>query len=75
MNTDHEHDEAQVILEALRQIQNSPELRAEAERNPESLLDRLDLSGIARSAVTLGVAAFGVAASSHVAKPDGWWAG
>ena len=71
-----EQDEAQAILEALRQIQDNPELQAEARRDPESLLDRLNLSGIARSAVTLGIAGFTVAAhSGNVASPCSFWAG
>jgi hypothetical protein len=73
-NPHGEQDEAQAILEALRQIQDNPELQAEARRNPESLLDRLNLSGIARSAVTLGISALGVTATSnHIAQPCGWW--
>jgi hypothetical protein len=66
-----EHDEAQDILEALRQIKNNPELQAEAEKNPETLLDRLNLSGIGRSAVALGIAGLTVAQSSnHLASPQ-----
>jgi hypothetical protein len=69
-----EQDEAQAILEALRQIQDNPELQAEARRNPESLLDRLNLSGIARSAVTLGITTLGVAATSkQMVCPNGFW--
>jgi hypothetical protein len=67
-------DEAQAILEALRQIQDNPELQAEARRNPESLLDRLNLSGIARSAVTLGITAMAATVTSkHVVQPNGFW--
>ena len=33
--TNQEHDEAQEILEALRQIQDDPALKAEAEKSPE----------------------------------------
>jgi hypothetical protein len=75
-NTTPEHDEAQAILEALRQIQDNAELQVEARQNPETLLDRLNLSGIARSAVTLGIAALGVAAVSspkHLVHPTGFW--
>jgi hypothetical protein len=69
-----EQDEAQAILEALRQIQDNPELQAEARRDPESLLDRLNLSGIARSAVTLGITALSVTATSrHMLQPCGFW--
>jgi hypothetical protein len=71
-----QHDEAHTILEALRQIQDSPELQAEARHNPTRVLDRLNLSGIARSAVTLGIAGFTVAAhSGNVASPCSFWAG
>ena len=52
-----QNGEAQEIVEALQQIQDSPELKAEAATNPESLLDRLKLSGIARHAVALGITA------------------
>jgi len=75
-NTTREHDEAQAILEALRQIQDNPELQAQAKHNPEKLLDRLNLSGIVRSAVTLGIAGLGVAATSspkHFMQPAGFW--
>jgi hypothetical protein len=69
-----DQDEAQAILEALRQIQDNPELQAEARRNPESLLDRLNLSGIARSAVTLGITALGLTASwKHMVQPTAFW--
>jgi hypothetical protein len=73
--TNGEDDEAQVILEALRQIQHNPELMTEAEKDPESLLDRLNLSDIARNAVALGIAGLTVAQSSgHFPRPQGFWA-
>jgi hypothetical protein len=53
--------EAEEILNALRQIQDSPELRAEAAERPESVLDRLKLSGVARHSVALGISALAVA--------------
>src|SRR5918911_3552523 len=56
LTTTHAHDEAKEILDALRQIQDNPELRAEAETNPESVLDRLKLSDISRHAVAFGIA-------------------
>jgi hypothetical protein len=73
--TTREHDEAQAILEALRQIQDNPELQAQAKQNPEKLLDRLNLSGIARTAVTLGIAGLAVGASGpkHFMQPTGFW--
>jgi hypothetical protein len=72
-NSTPRHDEAQAILEALRQIQDNPELQAEARRNPSRVLDRLNLSGIARSAVTLGITAMGAAVTVKHAQPNGWW--
>ena len=48
------HDEAQEILEALRQIQENEQLRTEAASDPESVMNRLGLSGVARHAVALG---------------------
>ncbi len=69
-----EHDEAQAILEALRQIQDNPELQAQARLNPKALLDRLNLSGIARTAVTLGIAGLTVAHTTQpIAQPTGFW--
>src|SRR5437667_415403 len=47
-------DEAQVILEAVRTLQETEELRTEAATNPESVMDRLGLSGVARHAVAFG---------------------
>jgi hypothetical protein len=64
-------DEAREILDALRQIQDSPELKAEAEKDPETVLDRLKLSGIARHAVALGIA--GLICATCVPTPDGFW--
>jgi hypothetical protein len=68
--TNPEQDEAQEILDALRQIQDNPELRAEAETNPEGLLDRLGLSNIARHSVAFAIAGLLV---SNMAKPEGFW--
>jgi hypothetical protein len=64
-------DEAQDILEALRQIQDSEELRTEAARDPESVMNRLGLSGVARHAVAFGIA--GLLVAPIVARPAGWW--
>lgn len=61
------------ILGALRQIQQSPELQAEAQANPDSVLNRLNLSGIARHAVAMGVAALVVAPAAKLAVPEGFW--
>ncbi len=66
------YDEAQDILEALRQIQDSEDLRTEAARDPESVMNRLGLTGIARHAVAFGIA--GLLVAPVVARPTGWWA-
>jgi hypothetical protein len=58
-------DDAQEMLAAMREIQDSPELQAEAAKNPESVLDRLKLSGVARHAVALGIAGVTVAAHTQ----------
>jgi hypothetical protein len=65
-------NEAQEILDALRQIQETPELRAEAATQPQSVLDRLKLSGVARHAVALGMTALLVAPVAGV-KPNSVW--
>jgi hypothetical protein len=61
MNITKTHDLAQDILEALRVIQDTPGLKAEARTNPQSVMDKLGLSGIARQAVTLGIAPLALA--------------
>ena len=71
-NTNQEHDEAQEILAALRQIQDNPELKAEAEKNPEAVLTRLGLSEVARHAVAFGITGIAVAGSLHL-RPNGFW--
>jgi hypothetical protein len=72
-----DHDEAQDILDALREIQDSPELQADARTNPESVLNRLGLSGVARHAVafvfTVGLVVPNITA--HVSTTDGFWGG
>jgi hypothetical protein len=65
------HDEAQEILEALRQIQENAELRTEAASDPESVMNRLGLSGIARHAVAFGIT--GMLVTPHLFLPAGWW--
>ena len=72
---DPNHDEAQDILDALRQIQDSPELQAAAATQPASVLNRLKLSGVARHAVAFGIAARLAApvVSKHIVTPDGFW--
>jgi hypothetical protein len=75
-SADEQFDDAQEILDALREIQETPELRAEAQANPEGLLDRLRLSGAARHAVALGIASLLVSSSTakHI-QPTGFWSG
>jgi hypothetical protein len=75
-NVNHEQDEAQIILDALREIQDNPELQAQVEKDPESVLDRLGLSTIARHAVTLGITALvvgGRVSDQVTASPNTWW--
>ena len=43
--------EAAAIVEAVRQLHASPELRAEAHADLPALLDRLKLAGVARQAL------------------------
>jgi len=64
-------DEAQEILEALRQIQDSEELRAEAAKDSESVLNRLGLSGVARHAVAFSL--IGLVAAPQILRAQGWW--
>ncbi len=70
--TNQEHDEAQEILDALRQIQDNPALKAEAEKNAEAVLARLNLSDIARHAVAFGIAGL-LFAPAGIMHPAGWW--
>jgi hypothetical protein len=51
------NDQAQEILEALRKVQDTPELKAELASDPQSVINKLAVSGIARHAVALGIAA------------------
>jgi hypothetical protein len=60
------------ILNALQQIQDSPELQAEAKANPETVLNRLGLSGVARHAVAFGIAGLLVVPVA-TASPMGFW--
>ena len=66
-------DEAQEILEALRQVRDSDELRAEAAKNPESVMNRLGVSDVARHAVAFGIA--GLLLAHPIARPAGFWIG
>jgi hypothetical protein len=74
ITTTPDHDEAQDILDALRKIQDSPELRADAKTNPESVVNRLGLSGVARHAVAFALTGLviGPKVAQHV-YPNGFW--
>jgi hypothetical protein len=48
--------DASAIIEAVRRLYESAELRGEAVTNAPSALDRLGLSGVARQAVAASVA-------------------
>jgi hypothetical protein len=72
INSNTDRDEAREILEALRQIQDKPELQAEAKADPDAVMNRLGLSGIARHSVALGIAVITVGAN-HVAHANSWW--
>jgi ferric-dicitrate binding protein FerR (iron transport regulator) len=63
--------QAEEILNALQQIQDSPELQAEAKTNPDGVLNRLRLSGVARHAVAFGIA--GLLVAPAVVKPEMFW--
>jgi hypothetical protein len=68
-----DHDEAKIILDALRDIQENPELQTEVENDPESFLSRLGLSSVARHAVALGITVMLAAPTLAAPKPMGWW--
>ena len=72
INATRSDDEAQQILSALQQIQDSPDLRAEAGTNPDGVLNRLKLSGVARHAVALGIAAM-LVVPAVASLPDVFW--
>lgn len=73
--TNSDHDEAQDILDALRKIQDSPELRAEAKSDPESAVTRLGLSGVTRHAVAfaLTLALVGTPIAARHMTPNTFW--
>jgi hypothetical protein len=71
-----DRDEAQQILEAMRQLQDDPQLKAEAQAEPEKVLDRLRLSGVARHAVALALAVAVVgptAAANSPVRFEAFW--
>jgi hypothetical protein len=71
--TNPDHDEAQEILDALRKIQDTPELRAEAKTDPESVVTRLGLSGVARHAVAFALTLVIIAPGAISAAPNSFW--
>ena len=56
-NSTRDRDEAQEILDALRKVQQNPELQAEAAKDPDGVADRLGVSDLARHAVAFGLTA------------------
>jgi hypothetical protein len=73
--THNDSTDAQQILSALNEIQSDPKLQAEAASNPEGLLDRLHLSGVARHAVAFSFTAL-VAGTTVLAggvSADAYW--
>jgi hypothetical protein len=71
VNINQTNDQAQDILNALRKIQNTPELKAAIETNLESVMNMLGLSGITRHAVAVGIA--GPQAGTIVGRAQNWW--
>jgi hypothetical protein len=73
-NQDQDQDCAQDILVALLEIQNTPGMQAEAVAAPESIMDRLGLSGVARHAVAFAITAFALAPSvAQLVHTDAYW--
>jgi hypothetical protein len=66
MSIDKTTDQGQDILDALRKIQDSAELKLQAATNLQSVLNLLGLSGVARRAV-----AFSMVNGSGEPAPDG----
>jgi hypothetical protein len=71
MNITETNDQAQEILEALRKVQDTPELKAQAATNPQSVMNKLGLSGTARRAVSVALLTMAVAPVSMGA--EGFW--
>jgi hypothetical protein len=76
ITTSQEQDYVQDILDAVREIQDTPGLKAEVATRPESVMDRLGLSGVVRHTVAFAFAAsivVGPAATNHIVHTDGFW--
>jgi hypothetical protein len=71
MSINRTTDQAQNILEALRKIQDTPELKAQAATNPQSVINKLGLSGTARRAVSVALLTMAVAPVSM--GLEGFW--
>ena len=71
LNSNQTTDPAQNILEAMRKIQDTPTLKAQAATNLELVLNMLGLSGITRQAVAVGV--LNGAGGPHPGT-EGFWA-
>jgi hypothetical protein len=74
MNAQNDRNDAQDIIDALTTVQGSEDLQAEARTNPEGLLDRLGLAGVARHAVAAGFALFVFGAEPAQMVVQSWWA-
>jgi hypothetical protein len=73
--TNQDNADAQQILDAIQTIQANPELKAEAATKPESVLDRLGLTGVARHAVALAITAAVIVPTTaqHISKAQNIW--
>jgi hypothetical protein len=69
-----EDDYTQDVLVALRQIQDTPAMQAEASTEPESVMNRLGLSGVARHAVAFSISAAIVGpVAANLVHAHGFW--
>ncbi len=68
-------DDARAIVDAMRQVQARPELRALAHQSPQAVADRLGLKGVARQAVAAGLSALvtGAAVGGSAGTLDFWY--
>jgi hypothetical protein len=75
ITTIQDNECAQDILNAVREIQDTPGLEAELATRPESVMDRLGLFGVVRHAVafafTVGVVVPG--GIHNIVRTDGFW--
>jgi hypothetical protein len=71
INPNEADQQAEEILDTLQQIQANPELLAEAQTDPERVLNRFALSGVARHAVAFGIA--GILVAPAVVHAQMFW--